>query len=129
MTTPLPLTEAERVRIARFEGWTASPCTAAGQPAFVARTPEGETLWRSWSGQTEDEGIARCCPSYESLDHCREFEKRLTEQQRRFYEQVLIRLLGTYVSEEVSELSDFDLLHASALQRSRALLKLIDQTK
>jgi hypothetical protein len=110
MTAPLPLTEAERVRIAEFDGWTYTYGSASDE-GFPWLSPRG--------------AHKRELPDYANdLNACAGFEKRLTEEQWDAYLTILITKI-VYLGKG----SHRALLHASAPERCRAILNTLDQTK
>lgn len=112
-----PITEAERVQIAETCGWT------HGTWAFDCyRGP----AWRSPNKQSYV-CFASELPNYpSSLDAMHEAEKVLNAEQQLEYARLLHEL---FRGQRHYLHIDFDVLHATAAQRCRAFLTIIDQEK
>lgn len=128
MTTPELTDDEVNRRLAEAVGWRAVPCTDCGQPSFVARTPEGETLWRERTHPDAKTVIELNCPRYtESLDACATVEAGLkgTHQLKQYRDHLerLVIFTGKRDDSLVPEAQPtLQVWHATATQRARALL-------
>jgi len=118
--------DEQRKAIAIACGWTAVECTVCGKPGFVAKTPEGATLWRGEGGYDAGSVIANNCPNFTGdLNACAEMERALkTTKQQNAY-QANIAEICFEDQERADNQVVFNQLTATAAQRCEAFLRTV----